>query len=503
MRNFSKSKLLALRQCPKRLWLEIHRPALRQDSAATQASFQVGHQVGDIAHRIYDPQGLGSLIDVQREGFNAAFARSKALLQTHQPIFEAGFCAAGALAFADVMLPVPEPEQGQAGGHNAWRMVEVKSTTSVKGYHRDDAAIQAFIARAAGVRLQGISLAHIDNTWVYPGGEDYRGLLVEADLTDEAFARTEEVVSWIAQAQQTAASAAEPDIQTGAQCSEPYACGFADYCNRNAPKTEFPVQWLPRIGKRAATLAEEGVIDLRNVPDDRLNDKQRRVKAHTLANTTYFDAEGAAAVLADYGQLACFLDFESIQFAVPIWKGTRPYQQNVFQFSLHTLTASGELAHCEFLDLSGNDPAEPLAQALIQACGASGPIYVYSAFESTRIRELAERFAHLSAALRAIRARIVDSLPVATEHYYHPSQQGSWSLKVVLPAVVPELRYDTLDGVKDGGMAMDAYMEAMHPDTAAERKKQIELQLLAYCKLDTYATVRLWQVFAGRTDWLL
>ena len=65
MRTFSKSKLLALRQCPKRLWLEIHRPDLRGDSAATQASFQVGHQVGDIARRIYDPEGLGAVIDVQ------------------------------------------------------------------------------------------------------------------------------------------------------------------------------------------------------------------------------------------------------------------------------------------------------------------------------------------------------------------------------------------------------------------------------------------------------
>ncbi len=153
MRNFSKSKLLALRQCPKRLWLEINQPELREDSAATQASFQVGHQVGDIARRIYDPDGLGALIDVQREGFNAAFARSKALLQTDLPIFEAGFCAAGALAFADVLLPL------QADGKQGWRMVEVKSSTSVKDDHRDDCAIQAFVARAAGVPLHGIALA--------------------------------------------------------------------------------------------------------------------------------------------------------------------------------------------------------------------------------------------------------------------------------------------------------------------------------------------------------
>ena len=117
MRTFSKSKLLALRQCPKRLWLEIHRQDLREDSAATQASFKVGHQVGDIAQLIYDPENLGALIDVQTEGFDRAFERSAELLHSTKPIFEAGFSAGGALAFADVMLPE------QNGGQQFWRMV--------------------------------------------------------------------------------------------------------------------------------------------------------------------------------------------------------------------------------------------------------------------------------------------------------------------------------------------------------------------------------------------
>jgi hypothetical protein len=66
--------------------------------------------------------------------------------------------------------------------------------------------------------------------------------------------------------------------------------------------------------------------------------------------------------------------------------------------------------------------------------------------------------------------------------------------------VVPELRYDALDGVQDGGMAMEAFLEAIHSGTRAERKAEIEQQLLAYCQLDTYAMVCLWQVFAGRTE---
>ncbi len=493
----SKSKLLAFRQCPKRLWLEVHRPELREDSAATQARFQTGYQVGDIAKRIYDPKGEAAVIDVESEGFDGAFARTTELLaKSRWPVFEAGFRANGALAFVDVMLP--EPEHGRP----VWRMVEVKSSTSVKEYHRDDIAVQVFVVQSAGVILKSVALAHIDNSWVYPGNEDYRGLLKEIDLTAETFARVREVKVWIAEAQRVVGRFAEPEITVGPHCYDPFECGFCNYCNRNAPQTRYPVHWLPRFSSaKRERLADQGVNDLRGVPDDLLSEKQSRVKEHTLADSIFFDANGAALDLAPYGFPAYFLDFESIQFAVPIWKGTRPYQQIIFQFSLHTVAQSGQLSQTAFLDLSGNDPSEAIARALIKACGKSGPIFVYNAaFETTRIRELAERYPDVAQPLACILERVVDLLPIARNRYYHPSQQGSWSIKAVLPAIVPELSYDKLDGVNEGGTAMDAFCEAIQPSTSEERKSELERQLLAYCRLDTFAIVRLWQFFSGRND---
>ena len=498
MRNLSKSKLLAFRRCPKRLWLEVHQPELKEDSADTQARFQIGHQVGDIARRIYDPEGKGALIDVQTEGFAGAFARTTKLMSdSRRPVFEAGFQANGALAFADVMLP--ELDSGQP----VWRMVEVKSSASVKDYHHDDIAVQAFIVQSAGVNLKSVALAHVDNSWIYPGNEDYRGLLVENDLTAEAFARTEEVKGWINEAQSIVAKPTAPEIAIGNQCDSPYECGFCDYCYRGIPQpkqAEYPIQWLRLRCSKREQLAED-VDDMRNVPVGLLNEKQLMIKEHTLANTVFFDAAGAAADLAPYGFPAYFLDFETIQFVVPIWKGTRPYQIIAFQFSLHTLTEDGRLEHTAFLDLSGNDPSESLAKAMITACGDHGPVFVYNAgFEGTRISQLAERFPELAKSLLDINARLVDLCPIARSRYYHPSQQGSWSLKAVFPAIAPELSYDNLDGVQDGGMAMEAYGEAIHSDTSAERKSEIEKQLLTYCQLDSFATVRLWQYFSGRSD---
>lgn len=496
MRTLSKSKFMAYRQCPKRLWLEIHHPELRADSSAAQARFKTGYQIGDLAKLLYDPKNKGEELNPRDTGYEAAFARTKELLELTHPIFEASFSAGGALALADVLLPA------RNGAKRVWRMVEVKSSTSVKDYHRDDAAVQAYVARASGVPLTSVSLAHVDSDWVYPGGGDYQGLLVENDLTQDAFAREDEVKGWIAGAQTIAAKRKEPKRTTGSHCSEPFECGFLAHCLSQEPQAEYPVTWLPRRSNELkAHIADGGVTDMRDVPDALLNASQLRVKKHTLSNRTFFDAANAAQDLAAHKLPAYFLDFETIQFAVPIWKGTRPYQQIPFQFSSHRLGRTGKLDATSFLDLSGCDPSRAFADALIGACGECGPIFVYNqAFEKARIEELASRFPRLKRPLMAIHERIVDLLPIARNRYYHPQQQGSWSIKKVLPAVAPDLRYDALDGVQDGDMAMAAFMEAIATETMASRKATIEKQLLDYCGLDTYAMVRLWQYFAGRSD---
>ena len=496
VRSLSKSKLIAFRQCPKRLWLEIHKPELREESAGTEARYKVGNQVGDIARHLYDPQGKGILINAQTEGYASALERSAGLLATAQPLFEAGFSAGGALAFADVMLPA------RKGKRQEWRMVEVKSSTSVKDYHRDDASIQAFVAKAAGVPLASISVAYIDNNWVYPGEGNYAGLLKEDDLTEEAFARADEVRDWISKAQTVAKRRSEPEHKTGSHCTTPFECGFSAYCQGQEPQPKHSVDVIPRMSARLRAHVEaEGILELADIPDELLNPLALRVKQQTLLNTVFFDAKAAAASLAKHKLPAIFLDFETVFVPVPIWPGTRPYQQVPFQFSAHRLSRTGRLEHTEFLDLSGEDPSKGLATALVKSCGTSEPVFVYNAgFEKARISELAARYRPLRTALLAINERIVDLLPIARDHYYNPSQNGSWSIKAVLPAVVPELTYDELDGVQNGGMAVEAFLEAIYPETPTTRREALRKQLSNYCRLDTYAMVRLWQVFAGRQE---
>jgi hypothetical protein len=491
VRTLSKSKLVAFRQCAKRLWLEVHRPGLAEVSSRSAAIFRTGHQVGDIARALYDPADEGALIDLQGDGVRVALEKTQALLQARKPVFEPGFSAVGGLAFADVLLPV---------GQDAWRMVEVKASTSVKDYQREDVAIQSYIARAAGLQLVAASVAHIDSTWTYPGGGDYRGLLCEVDLTDEAVLQADDVGSWLVQAHAVVAQEAPPEIVPSGHCTRPFECAFARHCNDGRPRAEYPVEWLPRIQSKALKkhIAEHAVTDMRGVPEELLTALQSRVRECTVSGTAFFDTDGARAELALHSLPALFLDFETIAFAVPVWAGTRPFQQIPFQFSVHRLEKAGALAQEEFLDLSGRDPSRGFAERLVACCGTSEPVFVYNAgFEGARIRELAERFPDLAEPLWAIGARLVDLWPITVRRFYDPRQQGSWSIKHVLPAVAPDLRHDALDGVTDGAMAQEAFLEATQPGTTPERRDALRSQLLAYCRLDTLAMVKLWEVLSG------
>ena len=498
MPNLTKSKLMAYRQCPKRLWLEIHKPEVRDDSGA-QMAFAAGNQVGAAARSYFDPKQKGTFIDIHALGHSEAIRYSTELLAKGEgPVFEAGLFAAGALAYADVMLP------SRWDGKAHWRMIEVKSSTKVHDHYRDDLAIQAFIASEAGVSLASTSIAYIDNGFTYTrndyyGEMGYSGLFKVLDLTEETTERFDEVKEWITRAQKIAQQPVEPEVETGKHCTKPYACSFCAYCNRDKAVPDFPLSSLPRLHhKRRAVIEHAGIDDLRNVPDAMLNVLQQRVKECSASGIPYYDAEGATAALRNHTYPAYFLDFETISFAVPIWLMTQPYSKLPFQYSIHTVHPDGEMQHDGFLDLAGLDPSQDCAIQLIKDCGVQGPIFAYNAgFESGVIRELAERFPDLAPKLQGIIERIVDLLPVVRNHYYHPSQHGSWSIKVVLPVLCPELSYDSLDGVNNGGMAQEAFLEAINLATTAERKQQIQEQLNAYCKLDTFAMVRIWQVFKG------
>jgi hypothetical protein len=185
-------------------------------------------------------------------------------------------------------------------------------------------------------------------------------------------------------------------------------------------------------------------------------------------------------------------DFETIGFAVPIWAGTKPYQQIPFQWSCHIERSPGALEHCSYLDASGKSPMEAVARSMLGVLTGAGPVLAYNAgFEKGRIEDLAHNVPAYADSLRNLNMRFVDLLPLTRENYYHPAMKGSWSLKAVLPTMAPELSYDSLGEVRDGTDAQTAYIELIAPDTAEDRKRALKAALEQYCERDTLALVRL------------
>jgi len=481
----SKSRLMSARQCHKRLYLEVHRKDLAEYSPATESAFRKGHEIGDIARHIY---GTSDATFIPFDGgLQHALAKTRRLLNGDRraPIFEATLQYQGVLVRLDVLLP----------DGDGWRIVEVKASTSVKAEHYFDCAIQAWVFTRSGYRMRDIFLAHVDNDFVYDGDADYRGLLREEDVQDDVDALLPSVGEWVAEARGVVAGE-EPATGVGKHCFAPYECPFVNHCWPQ--DTDYP---LLGLGGRATKEAlgrwiAEGIVDVRDIPSDRLNETQQRIQRITRSGRPEL-LPGAATHLARLDWPRYYLDFETVSLAVPRWKGTRPYEPLPFQWSCHYETVDGTLSHAEFLDTSGEPPMRRFAESLIRVLGKSGPVLVYSSFEASRLRDLVERYPDLAEPLHAIIGRLDDLMAVAKSFYYHPDMHGSWSIKAILPTVAPDLDYGDLDGVQDGSSAADAYAEAIDPGTDGDRREQIRAQLLAYCRYDTLAMVRLAHFFAA------
>lgn len=488
----SKSKILSFVQCPRRLYLEVHHPALASSSDGANARMNTGTTVGEIARSLHKS---GVLVEGHKTLSEAMRITQQHLVaKQRKPLFEATFAHNGTLVRTDLLLP-----------RKKWDLVEVKSTTSVKECHLHDAAIQSHVLQSTGLRLGRVSIRYINSNFVYPGKDRYseikrsgacNNLFAEEDVSKAIAPLVKKhVPAWIASARATLAGELPARTEN---CDAPYECGFKAHCYPQT--TAYPLTYLPQLrASQRSVLTEAGFTDIREIPDGTLdNERQERVREVTRSGKAELKKD-AARQLSKLAYPRYYLDFETIQFAVPIWKRTRPYRQLPFQWSCHVEGKDDSLAHHCFLNLSGDDPTRQFAEQLISTLGKRGVIFVYNQqFEEGVVRQLAQRYRDLAKALNALIARFVDLLPITRNNYYHPAMCGSWSLKSVLPTIAPELDYADLEDVKDGSAAQQAYLEAIATDTKATRKEKLRQALLTYCERDTYALVRLAQFLRGQ-----
>lgn len=479
--RLSKSKFLSGLQCYKRLYLEIHAPELAtQPDAATKAVLAMGTEIGELARQRL-PGGV--LVDVSYRHAAEALKRTQELVNdpSVSAIFEGAFIYDQVLIRVDILERVRSAEDGTV----SWRLIEVKSSTRVKEVHIDDLAVQAYVLAGAGVQLAETCLMHINTQYVYDGKTlDLAQLFAIQDLSAHVTARQAKVMTRLAEMKAMLALPGPPDVEPSGHCQSPYECSFWNSCTK-----EKPARWifhLPGGGQTFQSLVKLGVTTIDDIPVGfPLSINQRRMRD----NIEWVSAR-LKSTLETVRYPVHHLDFETFMPAIPKFPHTRPYQTIPTQWSNHIESGNGDIRHDEYLCLDPKDPRRELVVALLESLGEEGSICVYSGYERAILERLAELLPGLRSELQRVMARLWDLFPVIRDHYYHPDFEGSYSIKAVLPAVVPSLSYGDLE-IQEGAMAAQVYHQMVFDEMDLIEKARMKEALMRYCGRDTLAMVEL------------
>jgi predicted RecB family nuclease len=493
--HLSKSRFIAGLQCLRRLWHICHTPeATPRPGAALESLFAGGHEVGRLA-RLSFPGGV--LVD-ENGGFAHAARMTRRLIGSggrttcgaSPLLFEAAFAFEDVLVRADIL---------QRRNDGRWRLIEVKATLDLKDHHIADLAVQRHVLEGWGLEVPEACLMHLDRDYVYNGhGHRLDDLFVIEDVSDRVLAFQARVPERLREQRVVLASGEPPAIEPGGQCTNPFTCEFCALCSPELPM-DHPAL-LPRIGREAVErFRAEGIDSVAGIPlDHPLSAPQQRARRAVLEGGAVIEPE-VRAELAGLGWPRWYMDFETSNPAVPRHRGMGPYNVIPFQWSLHRQAGPrAPLEHFEFLADEAEDPRRRFADTLLETLGRdSGPVVVYNAaFERSRLADLGRWLPRAAGALGRVADRVWDLLPVIRGHVYHPAFRGSFSLKKVLPALLPHLGYEGL-AVADGGEAGAAWERLVSSGPGIAERQRLRAALLEYCGRDTLAMAAL----VERLEW--
>lgn len=479
--TLSKSSFLHGRQCQKRLWYEVNRPGeVPPADAATLAIFDQGHAVGEIARRLY-PDGREAAPGIW--GWPAVVAATREALAACRPLFEPGFVHGGGACRVDILVPV---------GDGAWDLLEVKSTASVKEEQHDlDLAFQAWVLRGAGIPLRDLYLMHVNPEYVLEGELDPERLLSRVRRNEQVEALLPEIGARLRELLEVVELAESPNVPIGPHCSSPHDCSLIPYCWAFLPERN--VTTLHRDKRKGFELLAGGVLTLTDIPAEfPLTGKQQQQVEAARDGGAVVDARQLREFLAYLEPPLQYLDFETVGPAIPVYQGSRPFQPIPFQFSLHRQARlGGDLEHHGFLAQGREDPRPAFLERLRESLLDEGAIVVYNAsFERRVLRDLADAFPEEAAWIAAAEGHIVDlHVPFRQFAWYHPDQDGSASMKVVLPAVTGK-GYDELE-INEGSLASREFLRITFGDEPVAECERVREQLERYCALDTLGMARI------------
>lgn len=483
--NLSKSKYCNAIQCPKMLWLSKYKKEVFDDGVMNQSVLEQGNEVGDLAMGLF-----GEYVEVPYSDLSEMIKTTDKLMKSDERIIaEASFSYEGLFCSVDILKKVHDRHI---------EIYEVKSASEVHDIYYDDVAYQYYVLTKIGYIVDKACVVHINSSYVRGKELDLNTLFVVADITKEAKDKQEEVKQKLCFLDEYLKEKNEPEKELSLNCFEPYDCGFFKYCTRNLPEPNvFDVARLSK--KKKIKYYNEGIISFKDLYNkkDLTGNYLKQIEHEVMELEPEINVAEIRKFVNTLHYPIYFLDFETFSSAIPMYENSSPYQQIPFQFSLHFIESeNAPLQHTEFLAEPGIDPRKELAERLCTDIPKNVCVTAYNmGFEKGRIKELAKLYPELAEHLMNIHDNIVDlMIPFQKKHYYQKEMRGSYSIKYVLPALFPnepELNYLNLEGVHNGSEASETFRKLNKMNTI-EQKKHREY-LLKYCKLDTFAMVKIWQ----------
>ena len=484
----SKSMYCKSVQCEKILWLDKYKPITVDET--NESVFETGKQVGELAKELF-----GDYNDIPYDkNLNIRLDKTEKLLQNKPNIItEASFIYNNNFCSVDILK----------NDTDGVEIYEVKSSTKIKDIYLDDTAYQYFVLKNLGLNVKKVCIVYINNEYIRGKELDINQLFNIEDITTLAQEKQEEIrnnINFINDFMQKHNENNEPDKLIGKFCSDPYSCKYWDYCTKDLPKPNvFDISGMYKSKKFEKYY--EGKIAFKDLKNEKLNPKYLEQIDFELNNKEpKINKEAIKNILDSLKYPLYFIDYETCQYAIPEYEGTKPYQQIPFQYSLHIINEDGApIEHKEFLAEVGDENIiRNFAESMINNLPEDGSVIVYNkSFEASRNREIGEMYPDLKDEMARINANMVDlMMPFKDRNYYTKEMKGSYSIKYVLPALYPddsELDYINLDLIHNGGEASQAFLSLK--DKPLKEQEEIRQSLLEYCKLDTYAMVKIWEKF--------
>lgn len=471
----TKSKFLTGLKCPRCFWKAMNEKATDEISVQDEQNINQRIQVGELAKKLFS-----NGIDLSKKDFKSNIEATQDWLFLNYVIFEAGIEVDNLYTRMDILVP---------NSDESYDIVEVKSSTQVKEEHIFDVAFQKYVCEKSGVNINRCHILHINNSYIKKGELKLEELFIKEDITDKVEKVYPNVPELIEELINIYNLPKAPEVNANKYLFNEYPCEFDSDCWSFLPK--YNVSKLYRINKnKVAGLFRNNIFEIKNVPNDILNDKQMIQKEVIINNKTYINSDGIRNFISKLQYPLYYLDFETFSEAIPRFDGSKSYTQVPFQYSLHVQHEDDRLEHYEFLHKNNTDPRKLILISMIEVLGDKGSVIVFNqSFEKSRLKELASLYPQYETNVNNILERIVDLLvPFSNFNYYNPSQNGSCSIKKVLPAVTGK-SYEGME-IANGADASTLYFKSTFEDRfSAEEKEKIYSNLLKYCNLDTEGMV--------------